>query len=63
MGTSPLERDLQQHLGDIARQVNSLPGKVSTIVGESVKYLQNIHSKESVSNKEEVELVKQVLGC
>ena len=41
-GTSLLERDLQQHLGDIARQVNSLPGKVSTIVGESVKYLQNI---------------------
>ena len=61
MDRNPLERDLQQHLVEIIGQVDRMPGKVSTIVEESVKYLQNVESKKAVNVREEVELVKQVL--
>ena len=58
---NPLERDLQQHLVEIIEQVDRMPGKVSTIVEESVKYLQNVDSKKAGNVREEVELVMQVL--
>ena len=46
LGRSPLERDLQQHLTELSKTVHNMPRKVSTIVEESVKYLQKVYSKE-----------------
>ena len=41
LDTNPLERDLQQHLTELLSQVTSVPGKIGTIVAESVKFLEN----------------------
>ena len=52
-GRAPLERDLQQHLQDLSRQANNIPGKISTVVEESVKYLQDVYGKGCVDEKKE----------
>ena len=57
----PLERDLQQHLEDLSRQVNNVPGKISTIVEESVKYLQIVYSREALYEKIEMEKARKTL--
>jgi len=48
-----LERDLQQHLQDLSRQANNMPGKISTVVEESVKYLQDVYGKGCVNERRE----------
>eukprot|EP00092_Neocalanus_flemingeri_P084218 GFUD01105769.1.p1 GENE.GFUD01105769.1~~GFUD01105769.1.p1 ORF type:complete len:310 (+),score=128.72 GFUD01105769.1:78-1007(+) len=60
-GKNTLERDLQQHLAEIFGQVNIMNEKVATIVEESVKYMQKVYGKETVSVRQEVELVNQVV--
>ena len=59
--SQPLERDLQQHLEDLSRQVNNVPGKISTIVEESVKYLQNVYSREAQDEKNKMETVRKTM--
>ena len=53
-GRSALERDLQQHLQEISNQTNKVPGKLSTVVMESVKYMQEVYRKEGQDGREEL---------
>jgi hypothetical protein len=62
VGRAPLERDLQQHLKEISGQVNKVPGKVSIMVEESVKYLQHVYSKEATNGKIEVKMMEKGLS-
>ena len=57
----PLKRDLKRHLEDLSRQVNNVPGKISTIVEESVKYLQNVYSREALYDKIEMEKARKTM--
>ena len=58
---SPLERDLQQHLTEMSKTVHNMPRKVSTIVEESVKYLQKVYSKEADDIDEEMNETKKMV--
>ena len=58
---SPLERDLQQHLTEMSKAVHNMPRKVSTIVEESVKYLQKVYSKEAEDVEDEMNVTKQAV--
>jgi len=61
-GTNPLERDLQQHLTEMLGQVNRVPGKISTIVEEFTKFLQNLSSYSKVDICKEIDSISEVLG-
>lgn len=56
---SALERDLQQHLQELSNQTTKIPGKLSTVVVESVKYLQDVLNKEGQDGRQELNKV----GC
>ena len=60
-GRNHLERDLQNHLTEILGQVTTMPGKVSTIVEESIKYLHSVHSSEGSNVREELKLASQMI--
>ena len=62
MKRSPLERDLQHHLEEVSGQVRKMPGKVSSIVEESVKYLQCVYSKEATNGRMEYEMMAESLS-
>ena len=58
-----MERDLQQHLQEISKQANKVPDKMSTVVVESVKYMQEVYSKEGQDSRKELnKLEKAVHG-
>ena len=62
LGRSPMEWDLQNHLIELSKTVQNMPNmKVSTILEESVKYLQKIYSKEAEDVADEVNLNKKVV--
>jgi len=54
---SALERDLQQHLQELSNQTTKIPGKLSTVVVESVKYLQDVLNKEGQDERQELNKV------
>jgi len=62
VGRSPLERDLQNHLTELSKTVHKMPGKISTIVLESVRYLQKVYSKEAEDVGDEISMTKKVVG-
>ena len=62
MKRSPLERDLQHHLEEVSGQVMKMPGKVSSIVEESVKYLKCVYSKEATNGRVEYEMMAKSLS-
>ena len=53
-GRSALERDLQHHLQELSKQTNKVPGKLSIVVKESVKYMQQVSEKEGKDGREEL---------
>ena len=59
---SPLERDLQHHLEEVSGQVMKMPGKVSSIVEESVKYLKCVYSKEATNGRVEYEMMAKSMS-
>ena len=57
-----MERDLQNHLIELSKTVQNMPNmKVSTILEESVKYLQKIYSNLAEDVADEVNLNKKVV--
>lgn len=53
-GRSALERDLQQHLKELSNQTMKVPGKLSKVVEEAVKYIQDVYSLEGQDGKQEL---------
>ena len=49
-----MERDLQHHLQELSKQTNKVPGKLSMVVKESVKYMQEVNKKELKDGREEL---------
>jgi len=60
-GRSALERDLQQHLQEISKQANKVPVKLSTVVVESVKYMQEVYSKEGQDYRKELDKLENAM--
>jgi len=56
-GRSALERDLQQHLQEISNQTKKVPGKLSTVVTESVKFMQEVYKKEGQDGRNELDKI------
>jgi len=54
-GRTALVRDLQQHLQEISKQANKVPVKLSTVVVESVKYMQEVYNKEGQDGRKELD--------
>ena len=46
---------------DLSRQVTNVPGKISTIMEESVKYLQNFYIRKALDEKNEMEKVRKIM--
>ena len=60
-GRSALERDLQHHLQEISKQANKVPVKLSTVVVESVKYMQEVYSKEGQDGRKELDKLETAM--
>ena len=52
-----MERDLQQHLQEISNQTKKVPGKLSTVVTESVKFMQGVYKKEGQDGRKELDKI------
>jgi len=60
-GRTALVRDLQQHLQEISKQANKVPVKLSTVIGESVKYMQEVYSKEEQDGRKELDKLENTV--